>query len=73
MGFRYTSLYSFRQLADLAAKEGFATLVEGSNADDLSDYRPGRRAVAETSTASPKNMLMCESAVRPMNIPMAIP
>jgi pyridinium-3,5-biscarboxylic acid mononucleotide sulfurtransferase len=46
-------LVRFRQLKELAAKEGFATLVEGSNADDLSDYRPGRWAVAETGTASP--------------------
>jgi len=46
-------LARFRLLHDLAAKEGFATLVEGSNADDLGDYRPGRRAVAETGTVSP--------------------
>lgn len=46
-------LVRFRQLGELAAKEGFAALVEGSNADDLGDYRPGRRAVAETGTASP--------------------
>jgi len=46
-------LARFRLLGELAAAEGFAVLVEGSNADDLGDYRPGRRAVAETHTASP--------------------
>lgn len=46
-------LVRFRTLSELAAQEGFSTLVEGSNADDLSDYRPGRRAVAETGAASP--------------------
>ena len=46
-------LARFRLLQDLAAKEGFAALVEGSNADDLNDYRPGRRAVAETGAISP--------------------
>ena len=46
-------LVRFRQLGALAASEGLATLVEGSNADDLGDYRPGRRALAETGTASP--------------------
>ncbi len=46
-------LARFRLLKELAAKEGFAALVEGSNADDLGDYRPGRRAVTETKTASP--------------------
>jgi uncharacterized protein len=46
-------LARFRQLGELAAREGFAALVEGSNADDLGDYRPGRRAVLETGTVSP--------------------
>jgi uncharacterized protein len=41
-------LVRFRHLGQLAAEEGFATLVEGTNSDDLDDYRPGRRAVAET-------------------------
>lgn len=46
-------LARFRLLKDLAADEGFAALVEGSNADDLGDYRPGQRAVIETGGASP--------------------
>jgi uncharacterized protein len=46
-------LARFRLLKEMAASEGFAALVEGSNADDLGDYRPGRRAVAETGTVSP--------------------
>lgn len=46
-------LIRFRKLRQLATEEGFAFLVEGSNVDDLSDYRPGRKAVTETSTISP--------------------
>jgi uncharacterized protein len=46
-------LARFRQLGQLAAAEGFAALAEGSNSDDLSDYRPGLRAVVETGTVSP--------------------
>ena len=46
-------LARFRLLKELAAKEGFAALVEGSNADDLGDYRLGRRAVTETGSFSP--------------------
>jgi uncharacterized protein len=46
-------LVRFRRLSELAAAEGFAALVEGSNADDVADYRPGRRAVIETGTVSP--------------------
>ena len=34
-------------LADAAAAEGFPVLAEGTNADDLSDYRPGFQALQE--------------------------
>lgn len=40
-------------LKTAAAKRGITQLVEGSNVDDLSDYRPGRRAVIECGVASP--------------------
>lgn len=46
-------LVRFQRLRQLATEEGFAILVEGSNADDLSDYRPGRKAITETGTVSP--------------------
>ncbi|MBO7515567.1 MAG: TIGR00268 family protein, partial [Lachnospiraceae bacterium] len=34
-------------LMQAAAAEGFPVLAEGTNADDLSDYRPGLRALEE--------------------------
>ena len=37
----------FSALVDWAAARGFNWIVEGSNVDDDSDYRPGSRAVAE--------------------------
>ena len=40
-------------LRELARKEGIATVVEGSNRDDLGDYRPGERAVKEIGARSP--------------------
>lgn len=36
-----------------AAREGFATVAEGSNLDDADDYRPGARAVREAGAISP--------------------
>lgn len=38
---------------ELARERGFAQVAEGSNADDVRDYRPGMRAVAELGVASP--------------------
>jgi len=46
-------LTRFRLLQELAQEEGCAVLVEGSNADDLNDYRPGHRAVSQTGGTSP--------------------
>lgn len=38
---------------DLATREGLAMVVEGSNLDDLDDYRPGKRALEELGIRSP--------------------
>ena len=40
-------------LSALAAARGFAVIVDGSNADDRSDYRPGRKAAREAGVRSP--------------------
>ena len=43
----------FTTILDIAAKEGFACVAEGSNTDDGGDYRPGSKAVAELGIRSP--------------------
>ena len=43
----------FRRLAALARETGLAAVLDGTNADDLGDYRPGRRAAAEAGVRSP--------------------
>lgn len=43
----------FREIGVRAKTEGLATIVEGSNVDDLGDYRPGRRAIEELGVRSP--------------------
>jgi uncharacterized protein len=40
-------------LLDVAAAESMEVLVDGSNQDDLSDYRPGMRALEELKIESP--------------------
>ena len=46
-----TELWS--RLVPVARARGFATVVDGTNADDLSDYRPGAQAAREHHVASP--------------------
>lgn len=41
------------KLVPVARERGFATVVDGTNADDLSDWRPGAQAAREHGVASP--------------------
>src|SRR5262252_85993 len=43
----------FDQLARVAAREGGAVVCDGTIADDVADWRPGRRAAAEHAVRSP--------------------
>lgn len=42
-----------RKLWNFAAANNYANVIEGQNADDQTEYRPGRKAVEETGTRSP--------------------
>jgi pyridinium-3,5-biscarboxylic acid mononucleotide sulfurtransferase len=46
-----TELWS--KLVPVARERGFATIVDGTNADDVSDWRPGAQAAREHGVASP--------------------
>lgn len=41
------------QLLDYAQREGYRAVLDGANADDLSDHRPGQRATRERGVRSP--------------------
>lgn len=43
----------FTGMMNRAAELGFTEVAEGSNLDDLSDYRPGMKAIAELGVHSP--------------------
>ena len=43
----------FARVEQVARRLGAAVVVDGSNADDQSDYRPGRRAAHEQNVKSP--------------------
>ena len=43
----------FTGLINAASEAGFPQVIEGSNKDDESDYRPGMRAIAELHVKSP--------------------
>ena len=43
----------YANLSSIATARGFAVVVDGSNADDRGDYRPGRQAAREYGVRSP--------------------
>ena len=49
----YCKTELYEHLSVLARDRGFAVLVDGSNADDRGDYRPGRQAAREFGVRSP--------------------
>lgn len=50
-----TELYGL--LRDIADREGYEHIVDGTNADDVNDYRPGRKAAMEKNVESPLHAL----------------
>lgn len=46
-----TNVYD--ELLEVAAREGFPVLLDGANADDVGDWRPGRQAAKEHGVRSP--------------------
>ena len=49
----YCKTELFTKLEAFAAREGVHWIVEGSNLDDMNDFRPGMKAAAEHSVRSP--------------------
>ncbi len=45
--------YRYRMLRKFAADNSYQTIIDGSNADDLGDFRPGHRAAKEQNVRSP--------------------
>lgn len=43
----------FSKIIEMAKLEGIERVIDGSNYDDLSDYRPGKRALEELGVKSP--------------------
>lgn len=62
------------RLRALAQAEGCAHLAEGSNVDDLGDFRPGMRAVAELNVLSPlKEAGFTKAEVRALSRTLGLP
>jgi uncharacterized protein len=62
------------RLVPVAATRGFVCVVDGTNADDLADYRPGARAASEWGVRSPLAELGFSKAdIRELSLRRGIP
>ncbi len=62
------------QLSEYARQHGYRFVLDGSNVDDLSDYRPGARALREFGVRSPlQEAGLTKSAVRTLSRELGLP
>ncbi|MBO4903331.1 MAG: ATP-dependent sacrificial sulfur transferase LarE [Lachnospiraceae bacterium] len=64
----------FSEIKRVAAENGIAHVAEGSNMDDLGDYRPGLQAVEELGVKSPfRQALLYKDEIRQISKAMGLP
>jgi uncharacterized protein len=64
----------FHKIKQIAYEVGFAAVADGSNADDLKDYRPGMRATKELFVISPlKDAGFTKQEIRDLSREMGLP
>jgi uncharacterized protein len=64
----------YGKLLGFARERGFAVICDGTNADDIGDYRPGRQAARETGVRSPLlDCRMTKADIREMSRRAGLP
>lgn len=57
-----------------ARARGFGVILDGTNADDVGDYRPGMRALAELGVQSPlKELGFTKACIRRLSAARGLP
>lgn len=64
----------FRAIFDIAREQGVQYVADGSNADDISDYRPGAKAMKELGVISPLQKAgLTKREIRELSKDMGLP
>ncbi|MGE5239403.1 MAG: ATP-dependent sacrificial sulfur transferase LarE [Chloroflexota bacterium] len=64
----------FLRLKEIASREGLRYVIDGSNCDDLSDWRPGMRAAKAHGVKSPLiEAGLTKAEIRELSVEMALP
>ena len=64
----------FTKILEIAKSEGLSAVAEGSNMDDLGDYRPGLQAIRELGIRSPlREVGLTKNEIRDLSRRMGLP
>jgi uncharacterized protein len=64
----------FAKIKEIASLEQYEVVLEGSNADDLHDFRPGRIAIKELGIGSPLlDAQLSKAEIRELSLAMGLP
>lgn len=64
----------FTGIMDVVAREGIEFIADGTNADDIDDFRPGMRALRELGVISPlKEVDLTKTEIRQLSRELGIP
>ncbi|NLD94608.1 MAG: ATP-dependent sacrificial sulfur transferase LarE [Fibrobacter sp.] len=64
----------FAKIKELASSENYQAVFEGSNADDLNDFRPGRVAIKELGIGSPLlDVQLTKNEIRELSLVLGLP
>ncbi|MEA4924564.1 MAG: ATP-dependent sacrificial sulfur transferase LarE [Syntrophomonadaceae bacterium] len=64
----------FRQMVEIARRNNISFVADGSNFDDINDYRPGMKALSELNIASPlREAGMTKQDIRLLSKEMGLP
>ena len=70
----YCKKIDFTRIREVAKAAGIACVCDGSNVDDLGDYRPGSKALAEVGSESPlKQFGLTKADIRAASRQLGLP
>ncbi|MHB9132876.1 MAG: ATP-dependent sacrificial sulfur transferase LarE [Armatimonadota bacterium] len=70
----YCKMRLFTKFVELCRQEGYAAVLDGSNADDLDDWRPGSRAARELGVRSPlQEVGLSKAEIRDLSCILGLP
>lgn len=70
----YCKSMLFSSMKEAAAEKGYSVIADGTNVDDLADYRPGMKAIKELNVVSPfLEVGFTKKDIRDLSLQLSLP